>query len=220
MNNGRHAIIRITRYLDKIHKLTLKKEVSMGYLEEMAKYNKTEKQKGFTPDFLEPSQIDNYEFWDEIEIGKESEIPTKFEVKAEDLKAYAEGVPDDNPIFYDEEYARKCGHDGIVAHPLFTTQVRFFLLRGGHGSWLRTPGARNPGQIIEYYDPIRVGDILTLKLTSYDKWVKRGKYYMRALSELFDQYGNLKVRYYGTLILPRTRADVLRFLKGEHALEA
>jgi len=192
----------------------------MGYLEEMAKYYKTEKQKSFTPDFLEPSQIDNYEFWDEIEIGKQSEIPTKFEVKAEDLKAYAEGVPDDNPIFYDEEYARKCGHDGIVAHPLFTTQVRFFLLRGGHGSWLRTPGARNPGQIIEYYDPIRVGDILTLKLTSYDKWVKRGKYYMRALCELYDQYGNLKVRYYGTLILPRTKADVLRFLKGEHALEA
>lgn len=192
----------------------------MGYLEEMAKYYKTEKQKSFTPDFLEPSQIDNYEFWDEIEIGKESELPARFEVKAEDLKAYAEGVPDDNPIFYDEEYARKCGHDGIVAHPLFTTQVRFFLLRGGHGSWLRTPGARNPGQIIEYYDPIRVGDILTLKLTSYDKWVKRGKCYMRALSELYDQHGNLKVRYYGTLILPRTKADVLRFLKGEHALEA
>jgi hypothetical protein len=28
------------------------------------------------------------------------------------------------------------------------------------------------------------------------------------------------MRYYGTLILPRTKADVLRFLKGEHALEA
>jgi acyl dehydratase len=200
--------------------LLFSEEVSMGYIEEMAKYYKTEKQKDFTPDFLEPSQIDNYEFWDEIEIGKESEIPIKFEVKAEDLKAYAAGVPDDNPIFYDEEYARKCGHDGIVAHPLFITQIRFFLLQGGHGSWLRTPGARNPGQIIEYYDPIRVGDVLTLKLTSYDKWIKRGKYYMRALSELYDQYGNLKIRYYGTLILPRTKADVLRFLQGEHSLEA
>jgi acyl dehydratase len=194
--------------------------MNMDYMEEMAKYYTTKKQKEFTSDFLDSSQIDHYEFWDEIQIGEESEIPTKFEVKAEDLKAFAAGVPDDNPIFYDEEYAKQCGHEGIVAHPLFVTQIRFYLLQGGHGSWLRTPGARNPGQIIEYYDPIRVGDILTLKLTSYDKWVKRGKYYMRALSRIYDQYGNLKMRYYGTLILPRTKADVLRFLKGEHALEA
>ena len=192
----------------------------MDYMKEMAKYYTTQKQKDFTPDFLDEKQIDKYEFWDEIQIGEESEIPTKFEVKAEDLKAFAASVPDDNPIFYDEEYAKQCGHDGIVAHPLFVTQIRFFLLQGGHGSWNRTPGARNPGQIMEYYDPIRVGDILTLKLTSYDKWIKRGKYYMRALSRIYDQYGNLKMIYYSTLILPRTKADVLRFLKGEHALEA
>ena len=191
----------------------------MGYLEEMTKYYTTEKQKGFTADFLERDQIEDYEFWDEIEIGKESEMPTKFEVKAEDLKAYARSVPDDNPIFYDEEYAKKCGLDGIAAHPYFSTQIRFFLLQGGHGSWLRTPGSRNPGQIVEYFDPIRVGDVLTLKLTSYDKWIKRGKYYMRALAEIYDQYGNLKVKNYTTLVLPRTKADVLKFLRGEHALE-
>jgi acyl dehydratase len=194
--------------------------MNMDYMQEMTKYYTTQKQKDFTPDFLDEKQIDTYEFWDEIQIGEESEIPTKFEVKAEDLKAFAASVPDDNPIFYDEEYAKQCGHDGIVAHPLFVTQIRFFLLQGGHGSWNRTPGARNPGQIIEYYDPIKVGDILTLKLTSYDKWIKRGKYYMRALSRIYDQYGNLKMIYYSTLILPRTKADVLRLLKGEHALEA
>lgn len=192
----------------------------MGYLEEMAKYQKTEKQGIFSADFLERTQIDDYEFWDEIEIGKETEVPIKFEVKAEDLKAYAEGVPDANPVFYDEEYARKCGYDGIVAHPLFGTQVAFFVLRKGHGSWIRTPGARNPGQILEWYDPIRVGDVLTIKLKGHDKWVKRGKYYMRYLSETYDQNGTLKGRGYMTLILPKSGEDVLRFVKGEHALEA
>ncbi|MFC2050912.1 MaoC family dehydratase, partial [Chloroflexota bacterium] len=100
----------------------------MGYLDEMAKYQKTEKQKGFSADFLEGQQIEDYEFWDEIEIGKETVVPFKFEVRAEDMMAYAEGVPDDNPVFYDQEYARKCGYDGLVAHPLFITQVLFFLL--------------------------------------------------------------------------------------------
>jgi len=192
----------------------------MDYMDEMGKYVTTDKQKDFFADFLEPTQVEEYEFWDEIEIGKVTEIPIKFEVKAEDLQAYAEGVPDDSPLFFDAAYATLCGHDGIVAHPMFVTQIRFFLLRKGAGSWLRTPGARNPGQIIEYYDPFRVGDILTLRITNYDKWIKRGKYYMRGLSELYDQYGNLKMKYYNTLILPRTKADVLRFLKGEHALEA
>jgi acyl dehydratase len=192
----------------------------MNYLEEMAKYQKTEKQKEFSADFLERQQMEDYEFWDEIEIGKETVIPLKFEVKAEDMIAYAEGVPDANPIFYDEAYAKKCGYDGLVPHPLFTTQVLFYLLRKGSGSWIRTPGSRNPGQIMEWHDPIRVGDVLTLKTKSHDKWLKRGKYYMRYLSELYDQHGKLKLKGYMTLILPRSRTDVLKFAKGEHALEA
>ncbi len=194
----------------------------MDYLEEMAKYQKTEKEKEFGSDFLKTQEVEDYEFWDKIEIGKETEteVPIKFEVKAEDMMAYAEGVPDDNPLFYDEEYAKKCGHDGLVAHPLFGTQVLFFVLRKGHGSWLRTPGSRNPGQVMEWYDPIRVGDVLTLKQKGYDKWIKRGKYYMRYLAEVYDQNGTLKSRLFTTLILPKTKADVLRFVKGEHALEA
>jgi acyl dehydratase len=192
----------------------------MGYLDEMAKYQRSAKQKEFNANFLVKEDVEGYEFWDEIEIGKESVIPVKFEVKAEDLAAYAEGVPDSNPIFYDEDYARQCGHDGIVAHPMFGTYVGFFLMRQGHGSWIRTPGARNPGQIIEWYDPIKVGDVLTMKLKGHDKWVKRGKYYMRYLSETFDQHGKLKTRMYVTLILPRSREDVLKFVDGKHALQA
>jgi len=63
-------------------------------------------------------------------------------------------------------------------------------------------------------------DVLTIKLTGYDKWVKRGKYYMRYLTETYDQNGTLKGRGYATLILPKSREDVLKFVKGEHALEA
>ncbi len=103
---------------------------------------------------------------------------------------------------------------------MFATQVLFFVLKKGHGSGIRTPGSRNPGQIIEWHDPIRVGDVLTVKTKSHDKWIKRGKYYMRYLSEMYDQNGKLKGRCFMTLILPRSKADVLRFIKGEHALEA
>jgi hypothetical protein len=43
---------------------------------------------------------------------------------------------------------------------------------------------------------------------------------MRALSLIYDQYDKLKMRYYSTLILPRTKEDVLKFLEGRHALDA
>lgn len=190
----------------------------MNYLDEMAKYQEAKKQKSFSANFLDINEIK--EFWDEIEIGKESVVPAKYKVEAEDLIGYAKGVPDTNPIFYDDEHARKCGFPGIVAHPIFICQVFFYLLKGGHGSWIRTPGARNPGQVYEWYDPIKVGDILTLKIKGYDKWIKRGKYYMRYLAELYDQHDKLKLRSFATLILPRTKEDVLKFLKGERGLKA
>jgi hypothetical protein len=87
----------------------------MGYLEEVAKCQKTEKQGDFSADFLEDQQIDGCKFWDEVEIGKETVVPDEFEVEAEDMMAYAEGVPHDNPVFYEEGYARKCSYDGLVA---------------------------------------------------------------------------------------------------------
>jgi hypothetical protein len=74
----------------------------MGYLEEVAKCQKTEKQGDFSADFLEGQQIDDYKFWDEVEIGKETVVPDKFDLEAKDMMAYAEGVPDDNPVLYDE----------------------------------------------------------------------------------------------------------------------
>jgi acyl dehydratase len=209
----------LTRKLATTLQTKYSKEVKMDYLEEMAKYHSTEKHKEFGHNFLKAEDAEAYEFWDQIEIGKETESPIKFEVKAEDNIAYAEGVPDDNALFYDEQYAKRCGHDGLVVHPFLTTQVLFFCLRKGHGSWIRTPGSRNPGQILEWHDPIRVGDILTLKTKGYDKWIKRGKYYMRYQTEIYDQNGKLKFRGFITLILPKTKEDVLRFIKGEHSLE-
>ena len=43
---------------------------------------------------------------------------------------------------------------------------------------------------------------------------------MRYRMELYDQNGKLKLVYFMTQILPKSKADVLRFVEGEHALEA
>ena len=144
------------------------------------KYLVTEKQKKFPYDFIVGA--DSYEVWDEIEIGKEYTAPIKYEVKAEDIINCSQSANDDNPALSNQEKAKETPFKGLIAHPLFLAPVGFFCVRSGAGSWIRTPGARNPGQRIEWYEPIRPGDILTLHMKSYDKWIKA-----KVLFDLRDQ---------------------------------
>src|SRR5512136_1229104 len=90
--------------------------LNMKY-ERLNKYISTEKQKDFERNFF--VNAEQYEVWDEVKIGEEYEAIRKFEVKAEDIKAFSQAVMDPNPLFNDEEYAKKTLWGGLIAHPLF-----------------------------------------------------------------------------------------------------
>ena len=174
------------------------------------KYITTEKQKGFERNFF--LNAEQYEVWEEIKIGEEFEARKKFEVTAADIKAFSQAVGDKNPLFNDEEYAKKSPWGGLIAHPLFFTAIGFYCTDIGHSNWIRTPGAFNPGQLNIIYEPFRVGDIITLKLKSTDKWIKRGKHYLQYQQDFIDQHGTLKVRRWPTLIVPPTRTEMRRYI--------
>jgi 3-hydroxybutyryl-CoA dehydratase len=183
--------------------------------ERLNKYVTTSKQKGFERDFF--ADAEQYEIWDEVKIGEEYEAAQKFEVTAEDIKAFSQAVMDPNPLFNDEEYAKRTRWGGLIAHPVFYTAIGFYCTGIGPSNWIRTPGAYNPGQLNIIYDPFRVGDIITLKLKSTDKWIKRGKYYLQYRQDFIDQYGKLKTRRYPTLIVPPTRAEMEKFVAAGRA---
>jgi acyl dehydratase len=170
----------------------------------------TSKQRGFERNFF--LNAEQYEVWDEIKIGEEFEASKKFEITAADIKAFSQAVMDPNPLFNDEEYAKKTPWGGLIAHPLFFTAIGFYCTDVGHSNWIRTPGAFNPGQRNIIYEPFRVGDIITLKLKSTDKWIKRGKHYLQYQQDFIDQYGTLKVRRWPTLIVPPTRAEMRKYI--------
>lgn len=177
------------------------------------KYTTTGKQKDFERDFFENAET--YEIWEEVEIGKEYEAARKFEVRAEDIKAFSQAVMDPNPLFNDEEYAKKTHWKGLIAHPLFFTPIGFYCTGIGPSNWIRTPGAFNPGQLNLLYEPFRVGDVITLKLKSTDKWIKRGRHYLQYQQDFIDQFGTLKVRRWPTLIVPPTRAEMQRYIPSD-----
>jgi acyl dehydratase len=190
------------------------------YHHELAKYFKTEKHHQFSTNFF--THAENYEVWDEIDFSNLEEVDGEntFTIKAEDLTFYAEGCLDDNPYMTNEEFAKKSSYGGLVPHPIFTTTICFWCVgTKGKGNWIRTPGARNPGQYIEYYEDFKVGETIHIKLRPYDRYEKRGKYYLQYKINLYNQDNVLKASTISTLILPRTRDDIRRFLEGIRGLQ-
>jgi len=181
----------------------------------------TEKQRQFSTDFT--IDAERYESWEDIDFESQEEIPGEqsFTIKAEDMKAYAESVLDDNPLMDDEEYAKNSPYGELVPHPLFLVQMGFWCIGvKGRGNWIRIPGARNPGQHIELYEPFRVGETIHIKMKPYDRYIKREKYYLKYKIDYYNQDDVKKAVWILTLILPKTKADIRKFADGFHALEA
>lgn len=176
---------------------------------DLDKYLKTEKQKAFEYDFCKDAET--YEVWEEIVIGEEYESAQTFEIKKEDMLSYAEGVLDPNPLFNDEALAGKSTFGRLVPHPLFCVLIAFWCIEKGRGSWIRSLGAMNPGQRIALYEPFEVGEVISVKQKSYDKWIKRNKHYVTYQLDYYNQKGARKATWWLTLIIPRTRKELLEY---------
>ncbi|MBW1813496.1 MAG: MaoC family dehydratase [Deltaproteobacteria bacterium] len=164
----------------------------------------TKKQKEFEYDFFKKAE--EYEKWEDVDFDGVYESERTFVVEEEDIKAYSEGILDDNFLFNDREAAEKGPFRALTAHPLFLTSVGFWLTGdSGPGSWVRTPGAINPGQVIEFYEPICLGDTIRATHRFHDKWIKRGKRYLTYVTEYFNQKDQMVAKWWITLILPRSK---------------
>jgi hypothetical protein len=54
----------------------------------------------------------------------------------------------------------------------------------------------------------------------YDRYIKRGKYYLKYKTDFYNQKDVKKATWILTLILPRTRADIKKFVQGVRGLDA
>lgn len=161
----------------------------------------TEKQKAFENDFFKNAE--NYERWEDIDDEGWVDGIISFEVQLEDMLAFAEGVDDNNPLFTDVEAARNGPFGEIIAHPMFLTQIIFWSTGGdGPGSWIKTPGAINPGHEVEFGVPVRVGDIISHRSRFHDKLIKRHKRYLSFETHFFNQNDEIVCKWIGGLILP------------------
>lgn len=174
------------------------------------RYLETEKQRAFESDFL--AGWERYETWSEVEVGSMRPAAREFPVTEEDVLAYNHAAGETDPLMVDPTFARVHSPTGeIVAHPLFLTAVIFYATSpDGPGSWIRTPGARNPFQRMEILEPVRIGEVLSVTTGTVDRFIRRGKHYLTNLNEV--RAGEvLKARAWATLILPPDREAVRVF---------
>ncbi len=136
-------------------------------------------------------------------IGTPSE-PTTIEIEKGMIRKFAESIEDPNPLWQDEEYAKKAQYGEIVAPPglLMTVMMR------GRGLELPfnlpMPRILDGGGEWEYFKPIRPGDVLTVVEKIADIREREGKMgkmlFVITESTYTNQNNELVARALGTII--------------------
>ena len=155
----------------------------------------------------------------------------KFLVEASHIMMFARSVGDANPIYHDEEYAKKTDVGGIIAPPTFAqSSAQFdpdYFLRpkiGGDnwfGSGKEATGMKSSGsgsggggaamglhaeQHYEYHQPLKVGDVITAEVKPGKSWEKESKRAGKLkFSESVTEYRNQD----GELIITATSVGVV-----------
>lgn len=183
----------------------------MAVPQRLDQYIETDKQRHFPKDFMQGWQ--DYETWDEAIVGANGPAQRTFVINDEDVVAYNRACGETDPLLTDAAHAAKHSPTGeVLQHPVFVTTIAFYSLgESGIGTWIRTPGARNPHQHIEIFEPFRRGEVITTTVTTHDKFTQRGKPYLQMKLEFHNEKAVLKARWLCSLILPATRAEVERF---------
>ena len=108
-------------------------------------------------------------------LGKET-TALIIEVEKGMLRKLADAIEDPNPLWQDEKYARKTRYGGIIAPPNFVGITKYpELIIDNIVMDYPYQGVLNGGTEIEYYLPIRVGDIITRKDKLAKLFEKEGK---------------------------------------------
>ena len=124
-----------------------------------------------------------------------------------DVRRFISVIGETNPIYHDAAYAQRLGYRGRVVPPIYVVALLFrrFTFPDGSASrvgidWpqLRLPpgytNTRNAGQEYTWFQPVYVGDQLTVAARLSDIFVRRGRagipaIYLVSETEIHNQAG-------------------------------
>ena len=112
----------------------------------------------------------------------------RYKIDSDLVKKYCEAVEDNNPLYVDEEFAKKSEFGGLVAQPLMMNIYAHFLRQ------LRAAGFTHEYTIhyisdYEFIAPAKPGDTLISKMWLVDKYTRKGHNFVTFRIETRNQNG-------------------------------
>lgn len=112
-----------------------------------------------------------------------------FKVEKEPIRRFADSTDDQNPLYYDEKYAKKSRYGSIIAPPGLISAPWFNRPKGGESIFdpdrgvrgaLRKAGFVSPGAIdagieYEFFNPVKAGDTITSSAVIKDIIEREGR---------------------------------------------
>lgn len=96
---------------------------------------------------------------DELSVGQSAELVR--EITEDRIQRFAEASDDHNPVHLDEAYAATTAYRGRIAHGLLSASFVSAVV----GTLLPGPGAIYLGQTLGFHKPVRIGDVVTARVT-------------------------------------------------------
>jgi len=145
-------------------------------------------------------------------IGEEK--VRRYDVTKRDIKRFAQAIGEDNPVHFDEDYAKSTKHGVVLAPPLFCQIFTFEdvppdqLPNDGSPTEIDIPipAQRTVGGASSYeiFQRVKVGDQITAKSMLTDVFTKQGKsgklYFVVVETEFSDQEKKLVAKETATYI--------------------
>ncbi len=114
--------------------------------------------------------------------------PVTTEIEKGAIIKFAQAIEDDNPVFNDEEAARKSCYGGLVAPPTFLRSVR--STRREVPFDIPFNNALDGGSDWEYFEPVRPGDRITAVSRITDMQERSGRMGVMIITTTVTTYTN------------------------------
>ena len=140
----------------------------------------------FETDFWK--EADQRAGWDDLEPGR-TLTSRPVTITREMIQRFAKSIGDENPLYFDEEYAKKTRFGGLISPPSIHALLLFACT--GHDHFMRTPGTVNMGQNWWIHRPVRPGDNISLECRCLDKVIRKGKTFAIHDNVFRNQHGEV-----------------------------
>ncbi len=136
-------------------------------------------------------------------IGVESE-PSIFEIEKGAIRRWVEAIGDPNPLYHDEEYAKKTKYAGIIAPPGFLYNYAYPVKVGKPAPHVKSPFWRglDGGEEYEFFKPVRAGEVVTATAKLVDLYERQGRL---GIGKMLFQVEEITHRNQSGEVLAKTR---------------